>query len=184
VRCPPITPRPGETAYVLASKPGGAWRFLGVARAIDEGAAWRIPTVDHETWRTWGDGRGVSRTLPEGALSRAQLAVDALLALPEPARWIAHPGGSPARARILGRAQRGGLRIDGGEGGFQERTVSLTDIAWAIVAADDVRDQGGILDEERVNRLRYLEGTPKGSTRWIDTGWAIGAWQLARDREP
>jgi hypothetical protein len=32
---------------------------------------------------------------------------------------------------------------------------------------------GGILDEARVNRLRYLEGTPKASTRWIDTGWAI-----------
>lgn len=30
--------------------------------------------------------------------------------------------------------------------------------------------QGGLLDEERVNRLRYLEGTPKASTRWIDTG--------------
>jgi hypothetical protein len=31
----------------------------------------------------------------------------------------------------------------------------------------------GILDEERVNRLRYLEGTPRSSTRWIDTGWAM-----------
>ena len=38
---------------------------------------------------------------------------------------------------------------------------------------DDVRRSGGILDEPRVNRLRYLEGTPKGSTRWIDTGWAL-----------
>jgi hypothetical protein len=28
--------------------------------------------------------------------------------------------------------------------------------------------------------LRYLEGTPKESTRWIDTGWAIAAWQLGK----
>ena len=40
-------------------------------------------------------------------------------------------------------------------------------------ARDDVKRTGGILDEARVNRLRYLEGTPRESTRWIDTGWAI-----------
>jgi hypothetical protein len=28
--------------------------------------------------------------------------------------------------------------------------------------------------EVLVNRLRYLEGTPKGSTRWNETGWALG----------
>ena len=80
------------------------------------------------------------------------------------------------RARVLGAAPRGGLRIDGGDGGFAERTVSATDIAWVVVASQDVAATGGLLDEERVNRLRYLEGTPKGSTRWIDTGWAIAAW--------
>ena len=63
---------------------------------------------------------------------------------------------------------------------FAERTISLTDIAWAGVALDDVEAQGGLLDEARVNRLRYLEGTPKGSTRFIDTGWAIAALQRAR----
>jgi hypothetical protein len=51
--------------------------------------------------------------------------------------------------------------------------VSLTDLAWALLAKDDVESNGGILDEPRVNRLRYLEGTPKESTRWIDTGWAL-----------
>ena len=30
-----------------------------------------------------------------------------------------------------------------------------------------------------VNRLRYLEGTPKTATLWIDTGWTIGLWRLA-----
>jgi hypothetical protein len=67
-----------------------------------------------------------------------------------------------------------GIRVDGGEGGFAARQVSVTDVAWVMLAADDVARTGGGLDEARVNRLRYLEGTPKGSTRWIDTGWAIG----------
>jgi hypothetical protein len=43
-----------------------------------------------------------------------------------------------------------------------------------------VAEHGGILDDERVDRLRYLAGTPKGSTRWIDTGWALAAWNVAR----
>jgi hypothetical protein len=38
---------------------------------------------------------------------------------------------------------------------------------------------GGLLDEARVNRLRYLDGTPKGSTRWIDTGWALVVYEAA-----
>ena len=85
------------------------------------------------------------------------------------------------RARVLGAAARGGLRIDGGLGGFAERTVSLVDLAWVVVAADDVATMAALLTKPRVNRLRYLEGVPKGSTRWIDTGWAISAWQATKD---
>ena len=77
----------------------------------------------------------------------------------------------------MGAAARGGIRVDGGPGGFAERTVSLIDLAWVVVAADDVAANGGVLDEPRVNRLRYLEGVPRISTRWIDTGWAIAGWQ-------
>ena len=73
----------------------------------------------------------------------------------------------------MGRADGGGLRIDGGPGGFAERTISLTDIAWVLLARDDVQHSGGRLDEQRVNHLRYIEGTPKRSTRWIDTRWAL-----------
>jgi hypothetical protein len=51
--------------------------------------------------------------------------------------------------------------------------VSLTDIAWVLIAHDDVRKHGGLLDEKRVNHVRYLDGTPESSTRWIDTGWAL-----------
>lgn len=73
----------------------------------------------------------------------------------------------------------GGLLIDGGPGGFAERTVTTTDIAWALAAMDDVASKGGILDQERVNRLRYIDGTPKGSTRWIDSDWAIVLVRIA-----
>jgi len=115
----------------------------------------------------------VSRRLPDGALDKARSAAEALLSRPDPERWLQR---GERRARVVGRARDGGLRIDGGDGGFAERTVSLTDLAWVIHAADDVASAGGLLDEARVNKLRYLDGTPKESTRWIDTGWAIAAW--------
>jgi len=81
-------------------------------------------------------------------------------------------GRDEKRCRIVARAGEG-VRIDGGDGGFAPRQISLTDLAWVILAAEAVKSEGGVLDEARVNRLRYLDGTPKGSTRWIDTGWAI-----------
>lgn len=173
--------RPGETAFVLARRDDTTYRYLGVGRSgDDEPSTWHIPDADYATWRAWGEGREASRALPAGALARAQLAADALLALPERERSIVQSDGR--RARVLGSAQRGGLRVDGGGGkeGFAERTVSLVDLAWVILADDEVRERGGVLDEARVNVLRYLEGTPKGSTRWIDTGWALAAWQRAK----
>jgi superfamily II DNA or RNA helicase/HKD family nuclease len=169
VRFAPRGTRPAETAFVLAETAQGDWRYCGVGRGED--GVWTMPSVDHATWKRWGDGRDVSRELPAGALSRAQEACDALLALPEAERWIEQPGG--ARANLVGRAGKGGLRI---EGSFKPRTVSLIDLGWVIAASVDVAERGGLLDEERVNRARYLEGTPKGSTRWIDTQWALAAW--------
>lgn len=168
--------RPGETAYVLAARDGG-YRYCGVGRFSDDDGLWHIPSVDHETWRKWGGGREVSKRLPEGAAARAQAAVDAILALPDDQRLLTQAGG--ARARVVRAADRGGLRIEVSSG--NERTISLTDIAWVAVADDDVRENGGVLDEDRVNRARYLEGTPKGSTRWIDTQWAVAAWLRVRD---
>jgi len=127
--------------------------------------------VDFATWKKWGEGRDVSRRLePNAEASSAQI-VSALIALPEPERWVTQADGR--RARVLGKAKQGGVRIDGGKGGFAERTVSLVDIAWVLAAREDARVHGGLVDEERVNRLRYLEGTPKASTRWVDTGWAL-----------
>jgi hypothetical protein len=59
--------------------------------------------------------------------------------------------------------------------------VSLVDLARVVVAADDVAEHGGDVDESRVNRLRYLGGVPTGSTLWIDTGLAIAAWHPTKD---
>jgi hypothetical protein len=169
----PGTRRAGETVYALAPSEAG-FRYLGVGRWLDDEGLWGIPEVDFATWRAWGEGREVSRSLPSGALARAQALADALLRLPEAERRLER--GGTRSARILGPAQRGGLRLDVGEQAASERTVSLTDLAWVAVAQDDVAANGGVLDEARVNHLRYLEGTPKGSTRWIDTGWALAAW--------
>jgi hypothetical protein len=179
VREPRIDRRPGETAFVLAKKDEGAFRYLGVGHWLDDARAWSIAAADFDTWRAWGEGRESSRVLPPAAAARAQVMVDALIALPESERFLQLPSG--ARARVLGASARGGIRIVGGdEARLAERTVSLTDLAWVVAAADDVRDRGGLLDEARVNLLRYLEGTPKSSTRWIDTPWAIAAYEKAR----
>jgi superfamily II DNA or RNA helicase/diadenosine tetraphosphate (Ap4A) HIT family hydrolase/HKD family nuclease len=161
--------RPAETAFVLARVEADApWRYLGVGRWLEDEAAWSFPAPNLATWRAISSRRSVSRTLGRAAQTEAQRLVERAISLPSP--WLVRGG---QRGRVTGRAAGGGLRLEGVEGGFGERTVSLIDLGWAIVAAEDVRVRGGTLDEARVNRLRYLEGTAKGQTRWIDTGWAI-----------
>jgi hypothetical protein len=169
VRAPVPDRRPGETAFVLAGHEPGAWRYSGVGCWDEAGGAWAIPDVDFRTWKAFGSGRTASRRLGEEQLERARGAA-ASVAERFAGQRVERDGG---RCRVIGRAEQGGVRIDGGQGGFKERTVSLFDIAWVLVARDDVALSGGVLDEPRVNRLRYLEGTPKAATRWIDTGWAI-----------
>lgn len=109
-------------------------------------------------------------------MQRLRSAYVILLHEPGVGRAVAAEG---KRLRIVGRSAGGGLRIDGGDGGFAERSVTGTDLGWVLLAADDVAANGGVLDEARVNGLRYLEGTPKVATRWIDTRWAIRLWWLA-----
>jgi hypothetical protein len=163
--------RPGETAFVLTrEEPALPWRYAGVGRWLEAEGAWSIPEVDFVTWRALGSGRGASRRLAEEFEKQAQAAVERLLIAPGVGGWVERNG---KRCRIAGKAANGGLRIDGGLGGFAERTVSLTDLAWVLASKKQVTEQGGLLDEARVNRLRYLDGTPKESTRFIDTGWAL-----------
>jgi len=161
---------PGETAFVLAPEANANWRYCGVGRRAQDEGMWSIPEVDFDTWRASSSSREASRRLPTGAEERARALVDQVLSTVGDGAWITARG---QRCRVVGRSARGGLRIDGGPDGFRERTVSLLDLAWVLVAEDDVRERGGVLDEARVNRLRYLDGTPKGSTRWVDTGWGL-----------
>ncbi len=174
--------RPAETGFVVARRDDGRWKYLGVGRrAVDAAAApFVIPEVDHATWRTFGGGsRTSSRTLAPDALRFAERIVASALEMSAP-RVIRRRDG--AEAFVRARAAGGGVVIDGGEGGFGARTVTLTDFAWLVMAARDQLDHGGELDEARVNKVRYLEGTPKESTRWIDTGWALAAYEAVRER--
>ncbi|WP_224372649.1 protein kinase domain-containing protein [Hyalangium versicolor] len=164
--------RPAETAFVLTShEPQRAWRYWGVARWSEDETCWLLPEpVDHATWRELGHGRSSSKSLSAEAEARAEAWVDRFLGDHPSGTFLERDGKG---CRVVGRAPKGGIRIDGGKGGFKERTVSLTDIAWVLLAREDARNAGGPLDELRVNRLRYLEGTPEESTRFIDTGWAL-----------
>jgi hypothetical protein len=163
---------PGETAFVLTrAAPEEPWRYAGVARWLESEDRWALAEpVDHATWRALGHGRSSSRRLPAGATERAAHLVEQLLSLYPTGHILQRHGKT---CRIVGKAAEGGVRIDGGPDGFQERTISLMDVAWALVAMDEAQATGWLADEARVNRLRYLDGTPKGSTRWIDTGWAL-----------
>jgi hypothetical protein len=165
------TMAPGETAFVLARSPSDRmWRYCGVARWNDAENAWEVPELDFATWRGLGGIRSVSRRLPQHAMEAARGLCERLIREYGPGEWL---GDSERRCRLVGLAKDGGIRIDGGGDGFRERTVSLTDFAWVLAAKEDAARSGGALDEARVNRVRYLEGTPKGSTRWIDTRWAL-----------
>jgi hypothetical protein len=163
---------PGETAYVLArAAPEAPWRYCGVARWLADEDLWALPALDYVTWRAVSEGRTSSRRLPPEQLDRARGFAEQLVRDLTGRGLVVEKGAQ--RAQVIGPSAEGNVRIDGGPGGFAERTISVTDLAWALAAEEDVRQTGGLLDEARVNRLRYLEGTPRGATRWIDTGWAL-----------
>ena len=162
--------RPAETAYVLLDRGDGTYEYAAVGRWDAALGNWAIPEVGVETWRRFGHSRSASRALPERYLDAARLLVARILANHGVGSWVAVPGKG---CRLVGRTAQGSVRIDGGEGGFGERTVSLVDIGWVMAAADDVARTGEQLDEGVVNRLRYLVGTPEASTRFVDTGWAM-----------
>jgi len=172
--------RPGETAFVLVRAPANeelgrvpdreAWRYLGVARWVEDEGAWRCPELDFAMWRALGAKESVSRELSERYRDQARELVDRVLKNHGAGAVLEH---GSKRFRILGRSARGSLRIDGGPGGFEPRSVSLIDLGWALAARDRARSEGVTLDESLVNEVRYLEDTPEGSTRWIDTEWAL-----------
>jgi superfamily II DNA or RNA helicase/HKD family nuclease len=145
-------------------------RYHGVASRTSLDDPWSIPEVDFETWRTHG-GSGASRALPTHARAYAEAFVSAYVGAKmhgQLAEALGH------RCRIIGVTRSGSIRIDGGEGGFGERTISQTDLGWVLLARMDARHaQASVVTEQVVNALRYLDGTPKSSTRYIDTRWAL-----------
>lgn len=156
---------PSETAFILTAR-GDGWRYAGVGRW--DGDAWVHPAVDFATWRALGQGRQASRALdPIWERAAANLVEFIAQTLPKDGRI-------EARSRVCrfqGRSATGGIRID--RESMRERTISITDLAWVLQTWNHRNQGAGILDEAAVNHLRYLEGTPKTSTRWIDTGWAL-----------
>jgi SOS-response transcriptional repressor LexA len=164
---------PGETAYVCARPgPDRPWHYLGVGRWSEQ--AWSFPAPSLPVWRTLSTSRSSSRTLPP----RWRSAAEALASRLEASHLQAPVTRGTQQAEILGRVPQGGLRIGGAD--RATRTVSLTDLGWVLAAEAEVRGSGSALDETQVNRLRYLDGTPKEATRWIDTGWALGLLALMR----
>jgi hypothetical protein len=163
--------RPGETAFVLVrGNAGEDWTYLGVGHWREDESAWATPELDFPLWRALGTGRGASRRLPAESLTRAAELVEDVLAK-------VRTGRSPVLAgthyRIVGKAKEGGLRLEGGEASkTSARTVSLTDLAWVLHAREAAPPRVRV-DEAFINKQRYLSGTPKGSTRFIDTPLAM-----------
>ncbi|HRE89334.1 MAG TPA: hypothetical protein PK095_09350, partial [Myxococcota bacterium] len=122
----------------------------------------------------------VSRALPDDYRERASAFAEAIVARFAGSGLQDFDG---HRVRVVGRAARGGLRIDGGPEGFRERTVSLDDLGWVLAASDEAERLGVAVDEALVNRLRYVDGTRRDQTRWIDTGWAMRLWRASKSTE-
>lgn len=165
--------QPSEPAHLFARLDGG-WLALGIGRWTEDEGDWAFAAPTLAQWRAIHPAGGVSRTLPRAAEQRAKAAADAIAKalLGQPVSK-----GADGQLRVLGQTRTGSLRVEQGKG---TRSVSHSDLAWCLLAEDEVRGCGGVLDEARVNRLRYLEGTAKESTRYIDTGNALAlmaAWR-------
>ncbi len=109
------------------------------------------------------------RPLPPSALERARQLVDAFLARPGLGVLEQHGG---RRARVLGPALEGGVRIVGPDTGFVEHTISELDIAGVIAAEDE-------------NALHLLEASGAerrgfGGASSADAAWAIALLRASR----
>ena len=155
----PVAIRPSETAFVARRSPEG-WTYLGLGRTLNA-QRWTVPELDYQGWvalRDEGVRSGLSRPLPAADLEAAKALASTLSGLRVRENLS---------LRVRGRTPSGGVEVELPTGA--RRKISLTDIAWVLAA----RRLGGPVDEPAVNRLRYIEGTPKASTRWIDTGHAL-----------
>ncbi len=171
---------PAETAFVFERRGDDTLTSLGVARQVEGTAEWTLPEVDFLTWRRLGASRTASRPTPEPLARRARELVERALGLIGIGGVISRSTGTTAS--LTGQTSQGGMVLTSTAEGATSRSVSLADLAWVLAAADDASTMGGEVDENRVNQLRYLPGTPEESTRWIDTGWAIAIWKETEAR--
>ena len=144
------------------------WRYHGLGHPRDDQEAWSIEEVDYSTYKRHGATPGASRRLDEDAEAWAEAFVERFERDHEPGDIIEARGKT---CRFLSITSRKSIRIDGGEDGFSARSISKTDLAWVHRARE--RCEEALVTEEFVNQLRYLPGTPKKSTRYIDTNWAL-----------
>jgi superfamily II DNA or RNA helicase/SOS-response transcriptional repressor LexA len=169
-----LTRAPGETAYVLARASGGdRWTFLGVGRWDVAEGAWAFPAPPALRWHELADAVTWSRTLPMEWRVRAQAFARMLGETKIGAEFAREAG----MARVVRITRDLGVFLEGVDGSLSPRPISATDIGWVIWAADEAARGGPPLSLETVNRLRYLKGTPKGKTRYIDTKLAMALWR-------
>ncbi len=166
----PDAPRdPNLTAHALLRLPDqDGWRYLGLAIPIadHDNTAWQVAPLDFATWRALNPRGGASRPLPPYAEALALRYLAQLHHSLTPGQWLEADG---KRFRVVKVREGAGVTIDGGPGGFKPRNVSLTDLAWALLALDGQADSAS---KALIHALRYWPGTPRGSTRYIDTLWA------------
>jgi len=168
-----LTPETLRPLAVLGDRPlaliedGSRWRFHSVI-SLDDVGQWRLAPVDLATWRRFGASPDeISRPLSAQQRAYAQAFVERLDLELLKDRWFEVDG---ARLRVISKNAKGGLKLALESG--KTRNISQTDLAWALYTYEQTQELSG-LSVERVNQRRYLAGTPKASTRYIDTGWAI-----------
>jgi superfamily II DNA or RNA helicase/HKD family nuclease len=157
-----------ERAHVFFMREDGeGWVYHGVGARAEDAGAWRIDDVDASTYARFCDKPSKSRTLPEYAKQWAKQYAEALLAR------VGEGGSINARGktcRVVTVTESGTVHVDIG-GTSKNRKVTNTDLAWVLLARASARTP--LVDQDQVNRLRFLPGTAKGSMRYIDTGWAL-----------
>lgn len=168
-----LTPETLRPMGVLGARPlavlkdGERWRFHS-AVSLDDTGQWRIASVELATWRRFGASpEEISRPLGAQQRAYAQAFVARLDLELLKEMWLDVDG---VKLRIIGKSAQGGLKLALESG--KTRSISQTDLAWALYTYEQTQELSG-LSVERVNQRRYLAGTPKASTRYIDTGWAI-----------
>jgi hypothetical protein len=160
---------------VAARRSGDGASLDALISLFGEGAQLALERAPQGWWLHAQDGSpraevaagGSSYVLEGQWVEAARAAMSAL--------WARHGGSAVSvegrKITLMQQTRTGSLRIK--PDGAGERGISLTDLGWVLRAAAYAAERGEAVDLALVNRLRYKPGTPKESTRYIDTGWAL-----------